>query len=145
MDRRNKRGFTLVELMIVVCIIGILSAIAIPRFAETIRRSQEARTKGNLGALRSALALYYTETEGIYPQDRLQCLTLNARYLREIPLKYTPPYHPAGNTVGAGGAAAMSDAREDWFYFSLPSDKDYGKVVVNCIHSDLRGNPWANQ
>ncbi|MDD5688057.1 MAG: prepilin-type N-terminal cleavage/methylation domain-containing protein [Elusimicrobia bacterium] len=62
-----KKGFTLIELMIVVAIIGILAAIAIPKFADLIRKSKEGATKGSLGALRSALTIYYGEMEGTYP------------------------------------------------------------------------------
>lgn len=64
---RSKKAFTLIELMIVVAIIGILAGIAIPRYLNFIRRSHEAATKGHLGALRSALAIYYSDVEGFYP------------------------------------------------------------------------------
>ncbi|MFH0948065.1 MAG: type II secretion system protein [Elusimicrobiota bacterium] len=64
---KTKKGFTLIELMIVVAIIGILAAIAIPKFADLIRKSKEGATKGSLGALRSALTIYYGEQEGMYP------------------------------------------------------------------------------
>ncbi|MDD5755984.1 MAG: prepilin-type N-terminal cleavage/methylation domain-containing protein [bacterium] len=64
---RSKKGFTLVELMIVVAIIGILAGIAVPRYMNFIRRSRESATKGNLGAIRSALNIYYSDLEGIYP------------------------------------------------------------------------------
>jgi prepilin-type N-terminal cleavage/methylation domain-containing protein len=64
---RSKKGFTLVELMIVVAIIGILAGIAIPRYMNFIRRSREGATKGNLGAVRSALNIYYSDLEGIFP------------------------------------------------------------------------------
>lgn len=62
-----KKGFTLIELMIVVAIIGILAAIAIPKFADLITKSKEGSTKGSLGAMRSALTIYYGEQEGTYP------------------------------------------------------------------------------
>src|SRR5437870_2701858 len=74
MKRSGERGFTLIELMIVVAIIGILAAIAIPKFADLIRKSNEGSTKGNLGALKGALAVYYGQNEGSYPNDDLTSL-----------------------------------------------------------------------
>ena len=62
--RNAQRGFTLIELMIVVAIIGILAAIAIPKFAELIRKSNEGATRGNFGAIKSALSIYYGDNEG---------------------------------------------------------------------------------
>jgi len=61
---KAKKGFTLIELMIVVAIIGILAAIAIPQFAQLVAKSQEGATKGNLGTLRSSLSIYYGDLEG---------------------------------------------------------------------------------
>ncbi len=69
MRAKAKKGFTLIELMIVVAIIGILAAIAIPKFAELIRKSNEGASKGNLGAIRSALSIYYGDLEGTYPAN----------------------------------------------------------------------------
>lgn len=71
---KTKKGFTLIELMIVVAIIGILAAIAIPKFADLIKKSKEGSTKGSLGALRSALTIYYGEQEGTYPVASLDAL-----------------------------------------------------------------------
>ncbi|MDO8734379.1 MAG: type II secretion system protein, partial [Elusimicrobiota bacterium] len=68
---KTKKGFTLIELMIVVAIIGILAAIAIPKFADLIKKSKEGSTKGSLGAIRSALTIYYGEQEGVYPKASL--------------------------------------------------------------------------
>jgi len=69
MQPSTKTGFTLIELMIVVAIIGILAAIAIPKFASLLRKSNEGACKGNLGALRSALSIYYGDMEGQYPDS----------------------------------------------------------------------------
>src|SRR6266566_9732612 len=88
---KTKRGFTLIELMIVVAIIGILAAIAIPKFSQLITKSNEANTKGNLGALRSALSIYYGDMEGWYPTDTLTTsLTSSGKYMTTIPLAKLP-------------------------------------------------------
>src|SRR5580700_1182416 len=70
-----QKGFTLVELMIVVAIIGILAAVAIPKFAQMLEKSREGATKGNIGALKSAVSNYYADQQGNYPQTQLDTNT----------------------------------------------------------------------
>lgn len=60
---QNKEGFTLVELMIVVAIIGILAAIAIPNFLNYQLKSKTAEAKTNLGAIKTSQASYRAEND----------------------------------------------------------------------------------
>ena len=62
--RKNQKGFTLVELMIVVAIIGILAAIAIPNFQRYQLKSKTSEAKGNLGAIKTCEVSYKAEMDG---------------------------------------------------------------------------------
>ena len=59
--RKSKKGFTLIELMIVVAIIGILAAIAIPNFLRFQLKSKSSEGKVNLAAIRTAEESYLAE------------------------------------------------------------------------------------
>ncbi|HBZ72713.1 MAG TPA: pilin, partial [Deltaproteobacteria bacterium] len=58
---KRREGFTLIELMIVVAIIGILAAIAIPNFLKFQLRSKTGEAKANLAAIRTAEEGYFSE------------------------------------------------------------------------------------
>ncbi|MEK7657506.1 MAG: prepilin-type N-terminal cleavage/methylation domain-containing protein [Elusimicrobiota bacterium] len=140
---RPAAGFTLIELMIVVAIIGILAAIAIPKFADLIRKSNEGATKGNIGAIRSALSIYYGDMEGLFP-DNPTALTLGAKYLSAMPTAKTPSYHADSAAVVLGSAASdMTDAG-GWAYGNVPSVSTYGSIFVNCTHTDSKGVNFGN-
>jgi type IV pilus assembly protein PilA len=61
LKRRNLRGFTLVELLIVVAIIGVLSTIGVPTFRRMIQKSKKSEAKVNLGGVYTSESAFYAE------------------------------------------------------------------------------------
>ena len=59
MRKRGNRGFTLIELVIIIAVLGILAAVAIPKYANITSESKEAAARGALGGLRSGITIYY--------------------------------------------------------------------------------------
>ena len=77
------RGFTLVELMVVMVLIAILLTIAVPRYFGTVDNGKLSVQRQNIAALRDAIDKYYGD-QGKYPSV-LQDL-VDKRYLREVPV-----------------------------------------------------------
>ena len=79
----RSRGFTLIELMIVLAIVATLLSIAVPRYYSSIDRSKEAVLKENLYQMRDAIGKYHAD-KGKYPES-LAALASD-KYLRKLPL-----------------------------------------------------------
>ena len=62
MTRMNRKGFTLIELVTVIVILGILSAVALPVYLDYRQDAKVAACKGMLGAVRSGIANYYAKS-----------------------------------------------------------------------------------
>jgi len=79
----GKRGFTLVELLVVMTIIALLLTLAVPRYFGSVDRAKESVLRENLASLRDSIDKYYADT-GKYPAELEDLVT--HRYLRKVPV-----------------------------------------------------------
>jgi len=152
---KKSKGFTLIELMIVVAIIGILAAVAIPKFADLVTKSKEAAVKGTLGAVRSAISIYYGDQEGYYASNLFDGLSTGNKYMPTmsnipslgayvIPKTNTTlgnPGHTGGTYSNLSAAAGVGSAYNDTT--ALNYNTATGDVGVNCTHNDTKSVVWT--
>jgi type II secretion system protein G len=86
MIKRNNKGFTLVELMVVLLILGILVAIAVPIYNTSQDKAKETACDANIRTLEGAAALYHAETGNWPKEDGEEDLSLlENEYIKEVP------------------------------------------------------------
>ena len=147
-SRKKEHGFTLIELMIVVAIIGILAALALPKFASLVEKSREAATKGNLNALVGAVSIYYGDHEGVYPET-IDC---SSTYTFSAYLENVPPVKATHSGIGKGILESPSGDTVEHTAVIIPDDftgtgwrynTNDGHMYVNSAMRDSKDVPYS--
>jgi prepilin-type N-terminal cleavage/methylation domain-containing protein len=139
------KGFTLIELMIVVAIIGVLAAIAIPLFTHMMEKSREGTTKGNIGAIKSAAEIYYGNWQ-TWPTTLWSTSEFSFSANLDIfpAVKVTGSFmpgatNPAGNIVSYTSQLGVPTGQNSgWLY-----DSGRGFVFVNSTVLDSQNLPYS--
>lgn len=158
MEKFRRRGFTLIELMLVVAIIGLLAAIAVPKFADLVDNAREASLKSYLGNIRYAQRMYYIENEGVSPavipfawSDPNFGIY---RYIDKDKIYGKIPTLPR-SIKGNHASSAYFSAQNVSFFFPMVVDDDpriayyfntdtkVGQIVFSCTHVDRKGMIWS--
>ena len=144
---RSSTGFTLIELAIVIAILGILSALGVVKYVTLSEKAREAVTKSNLVAIYSAIAVYYGDREGVWPD----VLATTANYSFSNYLETIPPVVAQHSGIGSGNVESPSGnvifhtteenitaTGTGWRYNRLA-----GHIFVNSSATDSRGAPYS--
>ena len=128
MEKRKKQGFTLIELLIVVAIIAILAAIAVPNFLEAQVRSKVSKSVSNMRTYATAMEAYNLDenryppifwVSANFPEDSLHCLwrlTTPVAYLTD----HTSLCSPFIIQDPPSGEAAWWTGQNSYWYFLDP-------------------------
>lgn len=134
-------GYTLLELMIVVSVLGVVAMLAVPRISNSISIANEQSTKGKLNSIRKALQVYYMDNDGWYPSDLTPLLQPGSKYLTGIVPMYTSAHGSTDRIFYSDDAKDGSADTGGWGY--VRSGPEWGEVWVRCTHTDRKGKPWS--
>jgi len=102
---RKKEGFTLIELMVVIVIIGILAAIAIPNYVRIVNKAKEAEVRANMHTTQLEVELYCVIHPGHYPSSV-------SLFTNELPSGMKNPFNPLSPAVQDKGGAVVEGVVE---------------------------------
>ncbi len=151
----NKRAFTLIELLIVVAIIGILAAIAVPNFLNAQVRAKVSRALADLRSIRSAMEMYRIDSNTVIPDptqigvtggngdglDVWRQLTTPIAYMNGS--AFFDPFVPADNEFS--GAAWESVKVGVYHYRNLVQMRERGQANVHPTASYTARSPGPDR
>ena len=136
---KNDRGFSLLELMIVIVIIGVLVAVAMPIYGHSVKKAKQAEADAALGTIRTQLRIYQAEYND-YP-DGLEATVINADW----------SYFKEGELSGSyfsDNSYTYSKIGNDWYQLRCAGGDvlDYDRTLDqngNFGNTTLSGGFWA--
>ncbi len=131
MNNSKNSGFTLVELLIVVIILGILAAVVIPQFNSAASESKEASLASNLASLRQTIELYKVQHDDAYPTKLAIQLTEQTNAKGNAGTQYGPyirngmpknAVNGLNNVTHVATMPSSPDGSSGWLYDTVTGD-----------------------
>jgi hypothetical protein len=128
----------------ILLVVGVAGFVAIRSFASIIDKKKEAHPVYELGSLRSAIAIYYGDHEGVYPAS-----------FDDLADRYWPHgsrpklwgegcrlfHHPETTEWMIVKSKVLTDSGR-WGYVYNPGAKDHGEIYIDCTHRDSKSKLW---
>jgi general secretion pathway protein G len=161
-----KNGFTLVELVVVVAVLGLLTALAAPPLAASVERARVGRALVDLHSVEIALEAYRTD-HGHYPPVTISCMAADAEQVLQLPMEladggYLPkdsrsatstlledPFHPGHTYKYAAperywlNGSMMDERYPVWVPDDFPSCQSAGGKADDSPNSPLAWAVWS--
>lgn len=136
------KAFTLIELLIVVAIIGILAAIAVPNFLQAQLRAKVARVYADLRSMKTAIEMYHMDHNGYPPSCSLEVVDGVQFRAGEIfhPVRYasTVPVDPFNTQEGS---RTSSFASREYFYLNHDHTCGWPSTLIRWTVNNSPGAP----
>lgn len=133
--KKRDQGFTIIELLIVIVVIGILAALVLNSFSGVQARARDTERKSDINAIRSQLEVYYNDNGG-YPSEADLVAQTNGDFTwaaTNLPgFELEALVDPRGNVVNAAGGT--------YTYEALPADCDTGECDSFTLSADLESS-----
>lgn len=114
---QTKRGFSLIELMIVIVITGLLAAVAVPIYSNNVLKAKRAEADGALGSIMKQLEIYRAEY-GRFPKERKDEYVIGSEW----------------NTIREGELTGKYFTDSSYMYYGSPNGKF---MKITCLKGDV--------
>lgn len=134
----KNKGFTLVELMIVIAIIALLAAVALPKFASATEAAKVANVQGNLANLRTSLAVYYAKNKAYPPYST--GATVGIRSNGDVGTEFQNFYSNKQMPITPAGDNVTTTATTGRYVYTMANGTGQGGWKYDVTKGDIRAN-----
>ncbi len=147
-----KKGFTLIELMIVVAIIAILAVVAAPKFGQQLKKAKDSKAVALVGTYRSALTMHAADNEAVYAtsfsalQKYVDAKTITTSYDNSGANALTASTFANQTTSisAMAGTSSTSANKKPYVQFGIQGDSTETSIVfASGAGTDTKGTSWA--